>query len=267
MSRVRCDFRSARDSPHRRDGARGACAALSYGELPISRIHRTVVDLYGCCVVSGYEWDANMKRSTARFDLTGLRFGALVAVCRDPSNRCNWVVRCDCGSTASKRTAALRSAHVKGCGRSCPVYLLNLGNRSATHGATHTPAYESWSAMIQRCTNPNRPSYKKYGAIGVTVCARWLESFEAFHEDMGDRPTGTTLDRFPDPNGNYEPGNTRWATSTEQARNRRNTKFKPHEPDQIRHLASLGYGMREIGRRFGVSGELIGQIVAGKIWS
>jgi hypothetical protein len=85
-----------------------------------------------------------------------------------------------------------------------------------------TGTYHSWRSMIQRCTNPKRHNYKWYGARGVTVCERWRMSFDAFLADMGDRPKGTTLDRFPNKEGNYEPGNCRWASQREQMRNSRN---------------------------------------------
>lgn len=74
--------------------------------------------------------------------------------------------------------------------------------------------------MVQRCTNPKATKYPRYGAIGVRVSEAWL-SFPQFLADMGKRPTGTTLDRFPNNGGHYEPGNCRWATITEQQRNTR----------------------------------------------
>ncbi len=91
------------------------------------------------------------------------------------------------------------------------------------HGGYRCPAYYSWSLMLTRCRNRNCPSYPNYGGRGITVCERW-SSFSNFREDMGDRPNGKTLDRI-DNDGNYEPGNVRWATRAEQSRNTRRNRI------------------------------------------
>lgn len=94
-----------------------------------------------------------------------------------------------------------------------------LGNNGCLrHGQTYSLAYKSWESMKQRCTNPKSSDYKRYGAIGIKICERWL-NFDNFYADMGDRAPSTSLDRFPNKNGNYEPGNCRWATAGEQQRN------------------------------------------------
>lgn len=80
--------------------------------------------------------------------------------------------------------------------------------------------YATWNAMKQRVLNPNRPNYRLYGGRGITIHQPWIDSFEAFLADVGERPEGTSIDRI-DPDGNYEPGNVRWATPSEQALNRR----------------------------------------------
>lgn len=91
------------------------------------------------------------------------------------------------------------------------------------HGLSDTPVHRSWMSMHQRCRNPNDRAFKNYGGRGITVCARWA-SFEAFLEDLGPKPEGYELERK-DVNGNYEPGNCRWATINDQANNRRTNRF------------------------------------------
>lgn len=88
------------------------------------------------------------------------------------------------------------------------------------HGMTKSREYGSWDSMIQRCTNQRKDNYQNYGGKGITVCDRWLESFENFFADMGPRPEGTSLDRI-DVNGNYEPSNCRWASDSQQLFNRK----------------------------------------------
>lgn len=91
--------------------------------------------------------------------------------------------------------------------------------RSATNGQKWDRTYTSWLGAKQRCTNPRHPSFTHYGGRGISMCSRWAKSFENFLSDMGDRPPNTSLDRWPDPNGDYEPGNCRWATRVQQNSN------------------------------------------------
>ena len=85
--------------------------------------------------------------------------------------------------------------------------------------------YNAWVTMRQRCNNPNSVDYPNYGGRGITVCDRW-NTFRLFLEDMGERPEGHTLDRYPDNDGNYEPSNCRWATPSQQNFNKRKPRPK-----------------------------------------
>lgn len=91
--------------------------------------------------------------------------------------------------------------------------------RRRAKGRAGTSTYYIWAAMIQRCTNPKNRDYKNYGARGITVCDRWRD-FTNFLADMGEKPDGLSIDRI-DNDGNYEPGNCRWATPAQQASNKR----------------------------------------------
>ncbi len=104
---------------------------------------------------------------------------------------------------------------------------MRLPNRGVrTHGLSKTPLYRIWGLIKHRCNNPNNPAYPRYGGRGIKMCERWQLSFEVFAADVGPRPTPQhSIDRYPDPNGHYEPGNVRWATATEQARNQRSNRL------------------------------------------
>jgi hypothetical protein len=154
-------------------------------------------------------------------DFTGLRCGKLVAlkrVSRTGSECYRWLWQCDCGRQVVRHKHSAKSSGHCGC-----MTHANLSARSTTHGASTTQAYKGWAAMKDRCLNPNNTHYSDYGGRGITVCQRWVDSYENFLADMGPRQPGMTLDRHPDPNGNYEPGNCRWASRKQQQRNRRNT--------------------------------------------
>lgn len=157
---------------------------------------------------------------------------------------------CDCG-----REHISDIGHVT-AGRTTSCNCRRIGNLKAgtrtTHGKSEhgNRTYKSWCHMRDRCRNPNSKRYADYGGRGITVCDRW-DSFENFLSDMGERPDGKTLDRYPDVNGNYEPGNCRWATTKQQANNVRRSVFL--EFDGRRMTAS------EWGEEIGICQKLIRQ--------
>ena len=145
--------------------------------------------------------------------ITVLRFSRY-----DSYRKARWVCRCICGSEFEAIGSGLRNGNTKSCGcrKSDMCREANL-----THGMSNTREYETWLNMISRCEDSKRPDWNLYGGRGITICSRWRSSFEAFFSDMGPRPKGKSLDRYPNVNGNYEPGNCRWATTKEQRSNQR----------------------------------------------
>lgn len=135
--------------------------------------------------------------------------------------------RCSCGK---KHTATVVNV-LHGTTRSCGCLRLENKNRR-THGKTGTPEYMAWKAMNARCYKTNSKQYKDWGGRGIKVWDDWRgrQGFELWFAHMGPRPSEKhSVDRFPNPNGNYEPGNVRWATSEEQANNKRNNVYLSHE--------------------------------------
>lgn len=134
-----------------------------------------------------------------------------------------WECQCVCGAVCRVAGPLLRSGNTKSCGcrkqRNKPLL---------THGLTHTRAHGIWKAAKQRCFNANAHNFRHYGGRGITMCDRWRDSFQAFFDDMGECPPGLSLERI-DHNGNYEPGNCRWATQAEQVRNTRRNIMVEHD--------------------------------------
>ena len=180
----------------------------------------------------------------------GQRYGrmtvaSIIAGTVGPYRQC--VCRCSCGTVI----AVLTNNLLKGNTRSCGCLRRETARaKETTHGRTATRAYQSWSGMKDRCTNPKSKAWGRYGGRGITVCRRWLHSFAAFHADLGDPPPGTSLDRIENDKGYWcgkpecpECGplgrtpNCRWATPTTQSRNRSNGIVVTHD-GRTQHLAA-----------------------------
>jgi hypothetical protein len=162
-----------------------------------------------------------------KLDITGQRFGSLTAVRLQfmKMGRAHWLCRCECGKELTAGVSWLRSGNTTSCG-SCS----KLGNvRALKHGYSpkgpRTLTYNSWQSIKKRCTDKNHPGYKYWGSKGITFHKPWSDDFAEFlkylHTTIGERTSKEmTLDRWPNPNGNYEPGNIRWATKLQQRHNR-----------------------------------------------
>jgi len=152
-----------------------------------------------------------------RIDLTGRIFGQMRVLGyshKHGAYSC-WLCECSCGTQKAVLSTALTQGYTKSCGCSKAVFLKSL----AKHGQCGTPMYRAWAQMIQRCTNPDNRHFHNYGGRGITVCDEW-KSFDRFKADMGERPPGLSLDRI-DNNRGYSKENCRWATHSQQMRNRR----------------------------------------------
>lgn len=162
-------------------------------------------------------------------DITGDRYGRLVVIGYAGShasrNRTYWYCKCDCGTFVKVGRSHIRSGKTKSCG--C-LFDESVSVGKQTHGhaleRNQSKTYHTWSSMKRRCYNKKASNYDRYGGRGIQVCDRWLNSFENFLEDMGEKPDGMTIERLKS-NGNYAPENCKWADNIEQANNKSNNRI------------------------------------------
>lgn len=175
------------------------------------------------------------KGGRARMDLVGRRFDRITVLSPAPdwighngAIQARWNCACDCGKKKSILGQHLKSGKIKSCG--CLSAEIAAA-RSTTHGQSkngRTLAYRSWAAMKTRCTNPNQASARNYLFRGITVCSRWMNSFENFFADMGVRPKGYTIERIENEKG-YFKSNCRWATRKSQSNNSRGNRIMKYK--------------------------------------
>jgi hypothetical protein len=162
---------------------------------------------------------------TKRIELSGQTFGRLLVLPKTETrgDRLYWFCRCKCGAEKFIKAADLKRGTIVSCGCRMRETIAERIRLNTTHGQAAnggTSTFHSWNHMKARCTNPNNPAYKDYGGRGITVCHRWLASFENFYADMGDCPPGKSIERIDNSKG-YWPGNCKWGTKKEQSLNRR----------------------------------------------
>lgn len=167
-----------------------------------------------------------MKRAANWVDVVGRKFNSLTVISDEGSK--NWIsyikCKCDCGNIITANKSSVTTGSRKSCGcKPRPRVSAETIKNMTKHGMCGTSTYHIWATMIQRCTNPNHKKYPRYGGRGVKVCDKWMK-FKGFYEDMGERPSGLSIDRR-DNDGHYEPSNCRWATNEEQFSNTSCNRF------------------------------------------
>jgi hypothetical protein len=157
------------------------------------------------------------------YPIFGERFGSWIFV--RPGKGYRWLMQCDCGNSREIRSQDVRQGASTSCGCQS-TFGTSGGTANLRHGVDYgSKLYRTWRNAKNRCFNPKATKYPTYGAIGITMCDEWANSYEAFAEAVGEPPSPThSIDRIDNTKG-YEPGNVRWATAKEQSNNTRRTAY------------------------------------------
>ena len=198
-------------------------------------------------------------------DLTHQRFGRLTVLERsNDTSPVYWLCKCDCGGTINVQGTHLKTGNVKSC--KCLAREMTA-QRSTKHGLHRSAEYKTWQQIKDRCLNKNNKDYMNYGGRGIMVWSEWVTSFESFFSYVGKKPPNCkSLDRI-DNNGDYAPGNVRWATSSQQARNTRSTKFTESDIRQIKSMLMQGASQGSVAEKFNTCQQYISKIANQKVWS
>lgn len=196
-------------------------------------------------------------------NISGQKFGKLEVLYKDLNpkdrNRTWFICKCECGNIKSIRSGDIQNGNAKSCG--CSTH-------EGKHGSCYTAEYEAWKGMKRRCLNSKTVNYKNYGGRGITVCDEWINSFEIFFKDMGQKPTNLhSIDRI-DNNGNYCKDNCKWSTRIEQNRNKRSNKISSkQQADEIRQKFQIGtYTLKQLGVQYNCDENNIRAIINNETW-
>lgn len=172
-------------------------------------------------------------------NLSGLQYGRLTVINRVDGDNSKCVCSCSCGTIKTYWSSAITGGRTQSCG----CLRADISPHNKRHGMAGSPTYKSWQHMIDRCNNNRNPSYKDYGARGITICERW-SLFDYFLADMGVKPEGKTIDRIEN-DGNYCPENCQWSDKTAQANNRRSSRIITHNGESLT--------LAQFARKFNIS--------------
>lgn len=191
------------------------------------------------------------RKNYRNLDISGSRFGRLTAVKRADGHKSRWVFECDCGNTVELNYSRVLGGQLScGCLRKESQQI--FGQSHTTHGQSKTKLYRKYRGMLDRCYRKDSRNYARYGGRGIRVCDEWRESFELFaewayatgYDPDADHRKEQSIDRI-DNDGDYCPENCRWATASEQQRNRECTKLYPYNGEM--------YSASEFADKFGIT--------------